>query len=429
MKNQIDHLVFAEWTGNRDIQSLGTNAGARSLPFQGWRRFKEAFAPELIARAIHDSPGNVGRCVDPFAGSGTTGLACQFLGVHPVVAEVNPYLADLIEAKLDAYPSAEILDYDLATVIGGSVKITSSDVHAHFASAPATFVEPGVNGRWIFDERVAERIVALLDEINQVEEPARRLFRVLLGGILVEASNVVVSGKGRRYRANWKGRIVDPNLVTELFQASAQKAIDDIRRFAGRPVISYEIIRGDSRFGFSDVDPCQLAVFSPPYPNSADYTDIYNVELWTLGYLNGREDDSTLRSATLSSHVQGSRQFADAPSGSGTLQEVLGSLHSRRSSLWDHRIPSMVGAYFSDLLDVLAALARILSPDATAWIVVGDSRYAGVLIPVGTVLQELVEDHGWEVLSTEPFRSMRTSAQQGGDRMLTEQLLVLRKAR
>ena len=59
----------------------------------------------------------------------------------------------------------------------------------------------------------------------------------------------------------------------------------------------------------------------------------------------------------------------------------------------------------------------------------GDSRYAGVLIPVATVLQELVEDHGWEVLSTEPFRSMRTSAQQGGDRMLTEQLLVLRKAR
>jgi len=33
-------------------------------------------------------------------------------------------------------------------------------------------------------------------------------------------------------------------------------------------------------------DPVDAAIFSPPYPNSFDYTDVYNLELWVLGYLD-----------------------------------------------------------------------------------------------------------------------------------------------
>lgn len=54
---------------------------------------------------------------------------------------------------------------------------------------------------------------------------------------------------------------------------------------------------------------CDLAVFSPPYPNSFDYTDVYNIELWTLGYIRDAASNQRLRSATLSSHVQIGRKF------------------------------------------------------------------------------------------------------------------------
>ena len=104
--SQESHLItFSDWASDRQLISLGTNSGARTLPFQEWRKIKESFAPELIARALSESPIPVERCIDPFGGSGTTGLACQFLGLHPIMAEVNPYLADLIEAKLTPYPS------------------------------------------------------------------------------------------------------------------------------------------------------------------------------------------------------------------------------------------------------------------------------------------------------------------------------------
>ena len=91
---------FIDWTGGRTISTVGTNAGAAALPFQTWRRFKEAFAPELVEIALTETAGTVRHVVDPFGGSGTTALAGQFLGVKPTTIEVNPFLADLIEAKI-----------------------------------------------------------------------------------------------------------------------------------------------------------------------------------------------------------------------------------------------------------------------------------------------------------------------------------------
>ena len=423
-----NQMAFGDWTSDRTPVSLGTNAGSAELPFQGWRRFKEAFAPELVAHAVSECPIRVRRCLDPFGGSGTTGLACQFLGVHPIIAEVNPYLADLIEAKLTKYARTEDLFRDLRRVVSESKSETAGAEIERFVSLPPTFVEPGHNGRWILHRQVAERIAAILDAIERLEdEYHRRLFRVLLGGVIVDVSNVVVSGKGRRYRRKWRNRVIPSERVTGLFSVAVRRAINDIQAFGQRLSTSFEVIRGDSRVMLTDVKPCELAVFSPPYPNSFDYTDVYNLELWVLGYLLSRDSNLKLRSATLSSHVQITREFQKPPRGSLALCEVLTRLSSRRVQLWNKRIPEMVGAYFSDLIDVLAMVRTTLVDGGAAWMIVGDSRYAGIQVPVARVVAELAESFGWQVLKVEPVRSMCTSAQQGGERMLSEQLVVLQK--
>ena len=421
-------VTFQDWVSERQLVSLGTNAGARALPFQGWRKIKEAFAPELVARALGESPIPVRRCLDPFGGSGTTGLACQFLGVYPVISEVNPYLADLIEAKLTRYTSVERLLGDVAKVVdaveGASLRGDGAD--DLFPTAPKTFVEPGHRGRWVFNRDVAQHIVAVRSAIENLNESAhRRLLRVLLGGILIDASNVIVSGKGRRYRRKWRERSIPPTRVVELLVAAVDRAVDDIKRYEWRAVTDHEIIRGDSRVALRNVQPCEIAVFSPPYPNSSDYTDVYNVELWALGYLDGSNRNAELRAETLSSHVQIAREFAQAPAGSSTLLETIGELDKKRHELWDHRVPAMIGAYFAELCGILEHLKQTIMAGGTVWIVVGDSRYGGIQISVADVLHELAETRGWRVLLQERLRAMRTSAQQGGKKGLAEHLLVL----
>ncbi|MBK0155572.1 hypothetical protein IAE35_19720 [Pseudomonas sp. S75] len=417
-------LAFDQWTKGRKISTLGTNAGAEKLPFQTWRHFKEAFAPELVARAVKESQMPVRTCIDPFGGSGTTALACQFLGVEPITMEVNPYLADLIEAKLTTYDSTS-LTHDLGKIIR-TVRSTRGSHDLDWL--PATFVAPGVNNRWLFEVEVAQRIESYRKSIADLSNPTHQMFfRAILGGLLVEVSNVIISGKGRRYRKNWQLRKQTYETVDKQFLNRVQKALYEIARYASRPFSRYTLIRGDCRETIAHTPLADLAVFSPPYPNSFDYTDVYNIELWALGYLTDTTDNRSLRQSTLTSHVQIQRDYAPRPSGSETLNNVSQKLHACRELLWNRWIPNMVDGYFADMAGVMKSLASRLNPQGEAWAVVGDSLYAKIHIPVAEILAELAPGCGFEAVRIEAFRSMRSSAQQGGKRELAESLIVFRK--
>ena len=418
------HVSFKEWVRQRKLMSVGTNAGAEVLAFQTWHHFKEAFAPELVARAVKESDIEVRTCFDPFGGSGTSALACQFLGVNPIAMEVNPFLADLVIAKLCSYDLDHLI-HDAGLVIR-RVQV-NRDTQQH-PPLPVTFIEPGKNERWIFDRCIADRIFRYLDAINSLSElPHQRFFRVLLGGCLVQLSNVVVNGKGRRYRKNWRKRKLEAGDVDREFSTAVYRAISEIGSYSPRLCTNYNVTVGDCRELLPMDVSAELCVCSPPYPNSFDYTDIYNIELWMLGYFADRSDNAELRQRTLCSHVQVNRTYPAPPTGSEILNEVLYRLHNESHQLWNRRIPDMVAGYFSDMVDVLHGIAQSLVIGGTAWLVIGDSRYAGVSIESARILEELMPNTGLSVESMEPCRSMRSSAQQGGQHMLSEELLILKK--
>jgi len=417
--------MFDRWVGDREVAHLGSNGGAVPLAFQRWHHFKEAFPPELIRRMIAEDEGEVTSCLDVFGGSGTTALASQLLGVASTTIEINPFLADVIRAKTTDYRADELAT-QLERVVELAERSTASPEEI-FAEVPPTFVEPGSNERWVFDLEVARQLAGLLSAIKTIEgEAHRRFFRVMVGGMLTDVSNVVINGKGRRYRRNWKERRRNASEVLPLFTTRTQDAIVDVREFADRPDVATEVLLGDAR----EVDAGSehdLSIFSPPYPNSFDYTDIYNLELWMLGYLSGSADNRTLRQATLSSHVQLQREFGDPPAGSPTLAETVSELEEIQTELWSPWIPKMVGGYFADMMEVLARLQANLCKRRRCCIVVGDSRYGGVLVPTAKILGELSESAGWEIDRAEPVRAMRSSAQHGGSADLDETLLILRR--
>lgn len=419
-------MRYEDWIGERSVPMPGNNVESKTLPFQSWRPFKEAFAPEIVHRAIQETQGTVSHLLDPFGGSGTAALVAQFMGIKATTIEVNPFLADLIRSKLETYDTAVIIR-NYSRVLDKAY-CTASVSKPYFAGAPDTFVEPGVDDRYIFGEAAAAQISRLLQAIDSLDDTrSSRLFRILLATTAVELSNIVISGKGRRYRKSWQDNIADSDDITELFSSKVLSAIEDISHFGNRATASSVVVNADARTAMTDVAEIDVAVFSPPYPNSFDYTDVYNVELWLLGYLTSSADNRALRQKTLRSHVQIKRDFAYRKLKSRTLQRTLDELVAVEDQLWNRHIPAMVGAYFDDMFEILTQLGRALRSRGRAYCIVGDSKYAAVSVPVAKILTQLSRSTSLKHVHSEKFRSMRSSPQQGGREELPETLLVFEK--
>ena len=127
------------------------------------------------------------------------------------------------------------------------------------------------------------RFVLCIDGSRSLTTTKSRLARILLGSILVDCSNVIINGKGRRYRGKWQERRVTRDDVFARFEAAVARAVEDLNGFDERWDSTHQVFTADARSHLTAIPTCDLAIFSPPYPNSFDYTDVYNLELWMLG--------------------------------------------------------------------------------------------------------------------------------------------------
>ncbi|MGF0335793.1 hypothetical protein [Ectopseudomonas toyotomiensis] len=401
-----------------------SNQGTANLPFQRWFHFKEAFSPKFVADTLGSLPYKVDHCTDPFSGSGTTALTCKMLGISSEVIEVNPFLADLADAKLSgAKPASFLKDYEKVLA---SLDILPED-EALTEGMPLSFAPPGIKGRYIFDKDVYRTARAINRVANNLPTQHGRLLRVLLGSVLVENSNVSINGKGRRYRKNWENRTKNPNDLICSLDHAVDTALSDLTRFSGIPASKSTVHRGDARYALARIKQSDVAIFSPPYPNSFDYTDVYNIELWMLGYLTSAQDNTKLRKNTLRSHVQTKWNASKDQVQSKSLEEVVSALQDARKDLWNRNIPEMIGFYFHDLFTIFHHLHRILKPKHHAIVAIGDSQYAGIHIDVAKILSECISQLGFRLVEQGAIRSMRTSSQHGGEFLLSEHCLVFER--
>lgn len=422
------NVEFEDWIKGWATPAPSTYQKSDSLAFQRWFRFKEAFSPTLVRQVIDSLPSEPRHILDCFGGSGTTAVVARMLGISSSLIEVNPFLADVIQAKMDDYndvdlPSItkQILDRSLAIDIGQDQLR---------AKLPPTFVEPGYKDRWLFSIEAIQAIEQLKLAIAELEsEKLKRFFTVGLGSILIDASNVRIDGKARRYRTKWQERFVSKSNIRSMFIEAVSSMVEDVARFPKNNLISHNLFRGDSRklLKTEISQPVDLAIFSPPYPNSFDYTDIYNVELWVLGYISSASQNKILRMETMRSHVQVAWDPSLKSLKSSTLDNTIALLNNKRDKLWNSKLVEMIYAYFEDLDEILNGIVPNLASNGTIAIVVGNSSYVGITVDSSEILKELAANKGLRIVSCESVRVMRASSQQTAEtKSLDEWLILLR---
>ena len=73
----------------------------------GWLRLTPAYSVRLVEDVLSCARGQI-RVLDPFSGTGTTGLACAERGFTCDLLEINPFLVWFTEAKVREYSDASL---------------------------------------------------------------------------------------------------------------------------------------------------------------------------------------------------------------------------------------------------------------------------------------------------------------------------------
>ena len=80
-------------------------------PRHRWFNLVESYSTEFVRRIIAEQQNLPSTCLDPFAGTGTTALTCQSLGIDCYSIETNPFFSDVAKAKLQKeYTASELLN-------------------------------------------------------------------------------------------------------------------------------------------------------------------------------------------------------------------------------------------------------------------------------------------------------------------------------
>lgn len=412
-----------------DYASLVVPNGNGGSPIHRWFRMKEAYSCDFVgsvleALALTDVSG-LSVC-DPLCGSGTTGVSiaqavaegklpsATFTGL-----ESNPYLHLLARTKLAAMCSPPADFSALAQRVAATVARRAVE------PAPVPSLSTFAESRYFTTDALCEllrlRAAISAEQRAGASTLAIDLAMVCLGSIAESVSNLRRDGRALRYEPD--------KPTTRPLSAFLDKAAEVEDDLPSAPIpIRADVHKLDTRTAthtLKDAGPFDLIIFSPPYPNNIDYTEVYKLEGWLLGYYTDQAGFAAQRWRTVRSHA--SLDFGDDAIG------LSDGLRESASALIDPLIRTAAAAggryaaarqrtikgYVYDMLEMLVNLNGASAEDSHLVYVVGNSLHrgkddGGIVIAADLLIARLAELAGFTITNLAVARTparRRTSSQ------------------
>ncbi len=389
---------------NATYTSLLNYSDDLNKPFQRWYRYKEGFSVELVEQLICEySKNKKGIILDPFSGSGSTLLAANGMGYSGVGFEVNPFSYFLAKCKLEKY-TKEIVEQFKKDYENILYKAMESDCKYELPKL-------SISGK-VFDDEIEKyfmNVGALINGDEISEDKVRNLLKLGWLACLEPLCNYRKAGNGLKLKKYVKPRVITVDDVRVMLLEEYQNMyIDLLKNRSKGDVVLYNESCMNMKQRINDKS-IEGIIFSPPYANCFDYTEIYKLELWFGKFVSEYSDLKKLRNDSLHSHLNGDLSV-EAGSKSEVLTKLLVELKTKE--LWDKKIPKMLQLYYDDMFRVIDESYRVLNDRGFCCIVIGNSAYGGVVFPADLILAEYAENIGFSVDKIEVDRYIITSSQQ-----------------
>jgi DNA modification methylase len=381
-----------------------------SLPIHGWYRYSAGFSAKWVEETVEkhaqasDSFFDF-KVLDPFAGSATTLLACDSMGIESFGYESHPLISRIATAKLSWNADAHSFSSKAKKILEAA-KGMNGEIYAY----------PEIVAK-CYDEENLKRIDGLRKALELFSDGTEShvLSWMAFVSVLRDAS--------RAGTATWQ--YVLPNKAKRRV-ANAHEAYAKRTETMRADILFYQnsgasqrarLFRHDARETFAPLrDSIDLVVTSPPYANNYDYADATRLELSVLGEIQGWGDLQTLiRPGLIRSCSQMvSREKKDtygflndpllAPIGD-EIFEVCRRLDKEKENHGGKKnYHTMIALYFLDLAKVWKNLRHACKANSDICFVIGDSAPYGVYVPVDEWLGRLAVAAGFESYAFEKIR-------------------------
>ncbi|MFI6788873.1 hypothetical protein ACIBG4_16250 [Nonomuraea sp. NPDC050383] len=391
-----------------DYARLVVPTGNSSEAIHRWFHLKEAYSHQLLERLFKDSnwtPHQHLAILDPFCGSGTTvvsalALAQQYSVVPNILGvERNPFLWEVSTAKALGVLQGAKLAQDIRTQLPLLDKLYIEALKKKWTTPSSTLS----NGKYFPPEHL-QALLALRHSISELDtHGVTRILRVCLAASVEAAGKLRRDGRALRHKPKWKPQ--DPKSV---FDANVTRVLEDLEgRSQAAQSWKCRVVLGDAREAqtYAGKQKFDWIIFSPPYPNNIDYTEVYKTEAWALGLWERPDEMRAQRLSTIRSHpsVRFPEEYSylagrHADEVRSLLSPLIAAIPNDQYKVGRRQI---IQGYADDMLRVFSSSRKVINPNGRLVYVVGNSVHGSMdsafVIAADILLARLAELAGWEV--------------------------------
>ena len=391
--------------GDANIASrLSTNTLSNHSRVQRWANFIAGYSIEFVESCLASITPSSGLVIDPFMGCGTTLVAAKNLGFTSVGFDRHPIFFNLAAAKLESHTSK-----DVAAVVR---RFTTSKARLTWSPDAITFLEKMFPSSELTSINSAAACICKL-------EPDQRPLAILL--LLKACERACGSQTDGIYKA--PSTTKRSTSFAQALSESACQLDTDIRsdwylkHWINQPEPT---LINKSSVSLSDVKSNSVAacVTSPPYLNNFDYAEMTRMQLYLLGWADSWGDISqTVRNSLITNTTTALKGKKDGEYQAACRRRVDGELHSeldeiilclaeqRAARAGKKDYDYLIYPYYSQILDVISELHRVMKAEATINWVVADAALYGVHVKTHLHTARLLEHAGFANIKVTKMRS------------------------
>lgn len=376
----------------------------RGIGRHDWLRLTPAYSVHLVKQELEQyDPSQI--VLDPFSGTGTTGICAAEGGHDAILTDLNPFLIWLAKAKSYNYSAVETANAraKVAEVLSIAEKLDTNDLWV----PPLHNIE-----RWWGAAQL--KALAQLRAAIQSLANGKENDLLLIGfcNTLIKVSNAAFNHQSVSFKKAPQAALLDTEGGKEVFVSffrDVEKIIESAETPLGGTVSVVEV---DARKILTP-QKADVVITSPPYVNRMSYIRELRPYMYWLGFLEEAKEAGELDwkaiGGTWGTATSKLNSWADSRTvpikDIESLTRKIAAANDKNGTL----LSAYVKKYFYDMWEHFESIHKVLNPGAKLVYIVGNSSFYGHIVPAEQWYGELMSAIGFEGIKIETIRKRNSN--------------------